>query len=194
MNKDESQAFERELGRIQALIGALENLADPQAREPAKELLQVVLDLHGTGLARLLELVSEAEEAGQKLLNALAKDEQVRALLLLHGVHPQDLESRVRKAVDTMRPFLGTQGIQIELSSVAEGKVRLRLQGNWQGQQLATEALRRELEEAIFEAAPDAAGIEIEGLVEPAARPREIFVPVSSIPRRNKQGASAAGT
>jgi len=194
VNKDESQAFERELGRIQALIGALENLADPQAREPAKELLQVVLDLHGTGLARLLELVSEAEEAGQKLLNALAKDEQVRALLLLHGVHPQDLESRVRKAVDTMRPFLGTQGIQIELSSVAEGKVRLRLQGNWQGQQLATEALRRELEEAIFEAAPDAAGIEIEGLVEPAARPREIFVPVSSIPRRNKQGASAAGT
>jgi len=192
VNKDESQAFERELCRIQELIGALEDLADPQARERAKELLQVVLDLHGTGLARLLELVSEAEEAGQKLLNALAQDEQVRALLLLHGVHPEDLESRVRKAVDTMHPLLGTQDIQIELLSVAEDKVRLRLQGDWQGQHLTIETLRREIEEAIFEAAPDAAGIEIEDLMEPAARPREILVPVSSIPRRNKQGVSAA--
>ena len=98
----ESAAFEQEVRRIEALIQVLEGLPDPTAREAAKELLQVVLDLHGKGLARILKLVSETGTAGQTLLDAMAKDDQVRGLLLLHGLPPDDAEVRVRQALDSI--------------------------------------------------------------------------------------------
>ncbi|CAB3699335.1 MAG TPA: hypothetical protein DCL53_11185 [Thauera sp.] len=117
----ESAAFEQEVRRIEALIQVLEGLPDPTAREAAKELLQVVLDLHGKGLARILKLVSETGTAGQTLLDAMAKDDQVRGLLLLHGLPPDDAEVRVRQALDSVASHLRIQGIGVALMQGLSG-------------------------------------------------------------------------
>ena len=186
MNEGDTQALERDLVRIEEAIRALDALSDPRGREQAKELLQVVLDLHGAGLARLLELVSTAGAAGQSILDSLAEDEQVRGLLLLHGLHPQDLESRVQRAVEKMRPFLGTHGLRLELLETGEEIVRLKVHGNWQDKSAKT--LQRDIEIAILDAAPDVTRVEVEGLAEPSARAQEIFVPVPPIPRRKREG------
>jgi len=182
MNDADPHSLERDPGRIEELIRALEALSDTRAREQAKELVQVVLDLHGAGLARLIELTTTTGAAGQTLLDAFADDDQVRSLLLLHGLHPRDLESRVERAVEKMHPFLGTHGLRLELLQSGEELVRLKLHGNWQDKKLSAKTLKRDIE-----AAPDAARVEVEGLAEPPARPTEVFVHVPPIPSRKRE-------
>jgi Fe-S cluster biogenesis protein NfuA len=150
--------------RIDELIAALEALDDPRAREPAKELLQVVLDLHTNGLARLMEIVADAGVMDDAMVEAFERDAGVSALLLLHGLHPQDLPTRVSRAVEKMRPLLGAQGIQIELLDAAEEAVRVRVAGRLQGKHNSVGELQQEIERAIFEAAPEAMRVEIAGL------------------------------
>ncbi|OAJ59447.1 hypothetical protein A6V36_27805 [Paraburkholderia ginsengiterrae] len=152
--------------RIEELIAALEALDDPRAREPAKELLQVVLDLHTNGLARLMEIVSAAGVLDDAMVEAFERDAGVSALLLLHGLHPRDLSARVSRAVEKMRPLLGAQGIQIELLDAAQDAVRVQVTGRLQGKHNSVGELQREIERAIFDAAPEAMRVEIAGLPE----------------------------
>ncbi len=157
------------LGRVQELIAALEGSPEPAAAAPARELVQLVLDLHGNGLARMLAIIADAGN-GRVLLERLAIDEQVKGLLLLHGLHPEDLETRVRNAVSKLRPHLAVIGVSVQAVGIEGGAVRLELRcgGNGHGP-LRTDALRREIEDAIFDAAPDVAGIGIEGLPVPTS-------------------------
>jgi len=191
VNEADPQALARDLVRVEGAIRALEALSDPRAREQAKELVQVILDLHGAGLARLLDVLSGAGTAGQSILESLADDEQVRGLLLLHGLHPQDLESRVQGAVEKMHPFLGTHGLRLELLAAGEELVQLRLHGNSQGK--SADTLKQDIETAILDAAPDVARVEIDGLSEPV-RVTEIYVPVGPIPRRKREQMGAGET
>ncbi len=175
--------------RIDELIAALEALDDPRAREPAKELLQVVLDLHTNGLARLMEIVSAAGAMDDAMLEALERDAAVSALLLLHGLHPRDLLTRVSRAVEKMRPLLGAQGIQIELLDAAQEAVRVRVAGRLQGKHNSVGELQQEIERAIFEAAPETMRIDIAGL--PDVNVHELrFVPHrSEVASRTEAGA-----
>ncbi|MFH0343469.1 MAG: NifU family protein [Chromatiales bacterium] len=188
MNDADPRTLERDPGRIEELIRALEALSDTRAREQAKELVQVVLDLHGAGLARLIELITTTGAVGQTLLESFADDDRVGSLLLLHGLHPQDLESRVERAVEKLHPFLGTHGLRLELLQSGGELVRLKLHGNWQDKKLSAKTLKRDIETAILDAAPDVARVEVEGLAEPQASPKEVFVPVPSIPSRKREG------
>jgi hypothetical protein len=160
----DSRSVAAQQRRIEELIAALETLDDPPARESAQELLQVVLDLHTNGLARLLEIVSSAGAMDDAMLEAFERDASVSALLLLHGLHPQDLPTRVARAVEKMRPLLGVQGIQIELLDAAEEAVRVKVAGRLQGKHNSVGELRQEIELAIFEAAPETMRVDIAGL------------------------------
>jgi Fe-S cluster biogenesis protein NfuA len=94
------------------------------------------------------------------------EDKQVQAMLLLHGLHPDDLETRVRRAVDRLRPHLGVHGLRLDVVEIVNGTVRLRLHGRGAA---ATKApllwtLPGEIEDAVLEAAPDLDKILIDGL------------------------------
>jgi Fe-S cluster biogenesis protein NfuA len=155
---DDLQARER-AARIEQLLEQLDALADPAARETGTELVQTLVELYGEGLARIVALAAERDD-GEALAGALAGDEVVAHLLLLHGLHPVPVEARVESALEEMRPYLGSHGGDVELLGVDEGVVRLQLQGTCSGCPSSTQTLRHGIEEAIHKAAPDIERIE----------------------------------
>ncbi len=165
--------------RIGELIATLEALPDLEARDCAKELVQGILELHAAGIDRMLAILADSGESGRPVLEAMARDRTVSALLLLHGVHPHDLAARVLQAVNKLHVELAAQGIRIELLRASEASVRVKLTGRWQGKSFSSAALTLEIEQAIFEFAPDVAAIEIDGMEEINVHPIK-FMPASA--------------
>jgi Fe-S cluster biogenesis protein NfuA len=170
-NTLDARDFQARLERLDALLREVERSADPAARARTQEIVQAVLELHGTGLERLLERITEAGEAGRTILETCARDDLVRGRLLLHGLHPLDLETRVREALEAVRPYLRSHGGNVELLGVDEGVVRLRLEGSCHSCPSSAVTMRQTIEEAILGKAPDVTAVEVEGLTEAAAEP-----------------------
>jgi Fe-S cluster biogenesis protein NfuA len=164
----DAREFQAELQRLDGLLREADRFTDPAARAHAQALVQAVLRLHGAGLERLLHHLSAAGELGQEILDSCTQDDVVSGLLLLHGLHPLDLEARVRQALDGVRPYLRSHGGNVTLVGVDEGLVRLRLEGSCNGCPSSAVTMRQTIEEAITAKAPDASGIEVEGEIEHA--------------------------
>ncbi len=147
--------------RIEILMGELA-AASPAVRGKAEELVRLLMQLYGAGLERILTIVDNIDDAGQAaagpIFARLAADDLVASLLVVHDLHPLDLETRVARALDHVRPDLGLHGDEVELLGVEDGVVRLRLEGK-----ASTAPAKRAIEKAIQEAAPDIARIEVEG-------------------------------
>jgi len=158
----------RRIEHLETLIQNLERLPDPTARDQARELVQTLLDFHGTALGRLLGRVGDLGEPGHALIASLADDDIVSSLLLLYGLHPLDMETRVEQALERVRPLLRSHHGDVELLSVVNGVVRLRMQGSCHGCPSSALTLKNAIEEAIYASAPDVAAIEVEGVVEAA--------------------------
>ena len=144
---------EEALRRIEERIGALDALPESRGRDAARELLEAVLDLHGLALARILGIAATSGH-GEALFDAMGSDEQVAAVLLLHGLHPKMPEARVREALKALAPGLRAEGAEVSLLEIRDGVARLRLVAPGAARE-AVAMLRREIEEAIVEAAPD---------------------------------------
>src|SRR5271168_3937008 len=110
--------FQQRAKSIETLVSKLEQAADPAIRSTAKDLLQAVMELHGSGIERALEIVHEAGEPGTEIIDRLGQDELVRGLLLLYGLHPLDMQSRVVQALQSANAFLRSQGASAELESI----------------------------------------------------------------------------
>ena len=104
-------------------------------------------------------------------LARLTEDEQVRSILLLHGLHPEDLETRVRRAVERLRPYLGVHGLRLDVVEIAKGTARLKVHPRNGAMPKASLlwTLPSEIEDAIVEAAPDIDKVIIDGLEPPSA-------------------------
>jgi Fe-S cluster biogenesis protein NfuA len=169
--------------RVEGLVRKIESLPDPEARAAAVELMQSLLDFHGAGLDRLMEIVSEEGEAGYRIFDRLACDELTGSLLLLYGLHPVPLEERVMQALDKVRPYLDSHGGNVELLGIEGGVVRLKLQGSCKTCPSSSLTLKLAIEEAIYRAAPDVTAIEAEGVAEqPTPAPSNGFVQIGKRP------------
>ncbi len=152
------------IGRVEGLLGELESLADPAARDVALETVQAVLELYGAGLERIVEQV------GKDCTTALAADELVEHVLLLHGLHPVSVEERVSAALDGVRPYLGSHGGDVELLGVSDGVATVRMRGSCEGCPASAMTLKLAIEDAVLKAAPDVERVEAEDeTAEPAA-------------------------
>jgi Fe-S cluster biogenesis protein NfuA/nitrite reductase/ring-hydroxylating ferredoxin subunit len=183
--------FRERMGRIDGLVRDLEGIAAPAAQAAAKTLLQALLDLYGTSLERIFEIIYQSPVSGQALIDELAQDELVGSLLLLHGLHPLGLETRVTQALEKVRPYLGSHGGNVELIGLEDGLVRLRLQGSCNGCPSSAMTLKLAIEEALQEYAPDMAGLVVEGVVAEPPKPAN-FVPLSQLHRKPKTPPTGA--
>jgi Fe-S cluster biogenesis protein NfuA len=160
------ELFDQRMREIDSLVAKIEQCSDPAAQEAMRELVRALLDVHAAGLARVLQLLSQAGDQGRGILGACAEDTVVKNLLLLHGLHPEDLETRVQQALDQVRPHLRSHGGDVELLGVESGTVRLRLQGHCDGCPSSRVTLHSTVEQAIYDAAPDVAAVEVEGITD----------------------------
>lgn len=152
----------RQMVQVMELIARIDRVAGSEAGQSVHELVQVLLEMHGEGLKRIVRAVKQAGPAGEKLLDALAGDEYVAGLLLLHDLHPASLEARVGRAVDKVRGYLRSHGHDVELMGISEGAVSLRMKGDCQGCPTLADSLKMTIEKAIYDAAPDASSVTIQ--------------------------------
>jgi Fe-S cluster biogenesis protein NfuA/nitrite reductase/ring-hydroxylating ferredoxin subunit len=179
----DDKGLQERVTRMEALLGEIETLSDPNARSKAAEVVGVLLELYGEGLARMMEVVAEGEER-ERTFDAFAEDELVSHLLLLHGLHPLDLETRVVRALEEVRPYLLSHGGNVELLGVEEGVARLRMQGSCSGCPSSTVTLKLAIEEAIQKTAPDLERIQAEGVAE---EPRPTIIAGPTLRKKEKK-------
>ncbi|MGW5549123.1 NifU family protein [Nocardia beijingensis] len=145
----------REAGdRIETLLEA-SSAGGALARERAEQLVRELVGLYGAGLTRVIELLDDAA------VERLARDDLVASLLLVHGLHPHDVTTRVANALDSVRPYLGSHGGDVHLVDIADGVVRLELAGSCKSCPSSSVTLELAVEDAVRAAAPEIESIEV---------------------------------
>src|SRR5579859_404516 len=172
--------------RIEEILGALRSGA-PAVAAAAEELTGLLVGLYGDGLARIMAVLGESGPAGARLIAKLTEDPLVESLLLLHDLHPLDVDARVQRALDQVRPYLGSHAGGVEYLGVTDGVARLRLEGSCHGCPSSTVTVRLAIEDAVKNAAPEVTEVVVEGMTEPPAGSRTLL----QIGRR-PDGAGAA--
>lgn len=176
--------------RVEQLLDEV-GAADPMAATAASELVRELLELYGTGLARILAMLDDlAPGVGGRL----GEDTLVAGLFALHDLHPVDVRTRVERALDEVRPYLGSHGGDVELVDVADDVVHLRLLGSCNGCGASASTLEMAVDGAIRQAAPEIDRLEVEGAVDPTEA-NEGLIPLSSLTiRRGEHDATGGGT
>jgi Fe-S cluster biogenesis protein NfuA/nitrite reductase/ring-hydroxylating ferredoxin subunit len=154
------------IARVQELSEQLEGVQDFQARAIADELVSSVIQLYGDGLERIFAALDD------DMRDRLAADGVVASLMLIHGLYPIDLETRVREALDSVRPYMESHGGDVELLGIEDGVARMRLVGHCDGCPASESTLELAIKKALEETAPDLEGLEVEGV---QARPAPAF-------------------
>jgi Fe-S cluster biogenesis protein NfuA/nitrite reductase/ring-hydroxylating ferredoxin subunit len=150
-------SLQKRTHQIESLIAKLDAIGDPEARATSLALVRALTDFYGGGIERILELTADA--AGVEIIDRLAEDSLVSSLLLLHGLHPLDVETRVLQALERVRPYLGSHGGDVELAGIDGEVVRLRMKGTCQGCPSSTRTMKLAIEDTVFEAAPEVTSI-----------------------------------
>lgn len=143
--------------RIQTLLDASSS-GGAVARERAEQLVREVTDLYGAVLERMMDVALAADP---DLADRFAADDLVASLLLVHGLHPYDVERRVSDALDSVRPYLGSHGGDVSLLGVDDGVVRLQFQGSCKSCPSSAVTLELAVEDAVRAAAPEIDSIEV---------------------------------
>jgi len=136
--------------------------ADPA--ETAEELVRLLVGLYGEGLEHIVAALAGRGEAGAEMLAALATDPLVESLLILHDLHPLSVDERVQRALDEVRPYLGSHAGGVQYLGVCDGIARLRLQGSCDGCPSSTVTVKLAIEGAVLGAAPEVAEVVVEGM------------------------------
>jgi Fe-S cluster biogenesis protein NfuA len=179
-NMPPDKDLQKRMQRIGEIVEQLESTADPNARAIAKELLESLLALHGAALEKILSITSQAGETGESLIRKFGGDQLISSLLLLYGLHPCDMQTRVTAALEKSRGFLDSHSAKAELVSISDdGAVTLRLHLKPGGCGSTAATVKSTLEAAVQDAAPDASSI----LVQEAdnGAPRSGFVSVAQL-------------
>lgn len=130
--------------------------------ERAEELVRLVVGLYGEGLARL------AHQLDPEVLASIAADPLVGSLLLLHGLHPDDTDTRVRRALQRLAR---ESGVVVEQAYVDPTGVVLVTLGESRGCPATGLALLDLVENAVLEAAPEVTGVRLESTPTTKAQP-----------------------
>jgi Fe-S cluster biogenesis protein NfuA/nitrite reductase/ring-hydroxylating ferredoxin subunit len=157
--------------RIEELLATLRSTSG-RAAAAAEELVRLLLGLYGDGLGHIMDALAAEGAAGDAVRDRLLADPLVESLLLLHDLHPLDVDTRVQRALDRVRPYLGSHAGGVEYLGVGpDGVARLRLEGSCHGCPSSTVTVRLAIEGAVQDAAPEVTEVVVEGMTEPPGPP-----------------------
>jgi Fe-S cluster biogenesis protein NfuA len=147
---DEAEATAR---RVDGLLAELRGGPDPRAAAVAEELTRCLVQLYGTGLARIVAGI------GPRLSAEICADPLVESLLLVHDLHPLDTDTRVRQAV--ARAWPGPGEVRY-LGIDAAGVAHLRLTAGRSGCGSSRQTGPGEVEAIVRQAAPELTDVHVE--------------------------------
>ncbi|MFE2044444.1 hypothetical protein ACFXAZ_26675 [Streptomyces sp. NPDC059477] len=145
---------ERAGRRVEAALDRLAATGDPAATAAAEELVASLMEFYGAGLARILDLLPAPAARTDELLG----DDLVASLLLLHDLHPEDLTTRIGRALDRV----GGTRPEVLGHDETTGTLRLRtVSGTGCGCSSTAPDVRRAAEEALACFAPEVTAVEV---------------------------------
>ncbi|MEE1940200.1 NifU family protein [Streptomyces sp. TRM 70361] len=212
MTWDDEYARAR-VARAEELLAGLETLPDSAAAARATETVETLVDIYGECLARIMDHLGRcapgapaagdaggadhgdgAGDAGTGPAHRIAADELVGHLLLVHDLHPDPVEIRIRRALDALRRRPAFGGSEVELLEVSGTAARIRLRAGGRGcpssSQSSPDALERAVREAVSAAAPEIGHPDVETV--PVAAPAAL-IPVDSLFRKPALTAERGG-
>ena len=134
--------------------------------------MRLLLGLYGEGLSHIMDVLAAEREAGGAVRDRLLADPVVESLLLLHDLHPLDVDARIQRALDRVRPYLGSHAGGVEYLGVgADGVARLRLEGSCHGCPSSTVTVQLAIQGAVEDAAPEVTEVVVEGMTDPPEPP-----------------------
>jgi len=177
---DSEKEFQEKMRQLGTLVGELDQMPGGGSKVAARELVQLLMEVHRTGLERMMEVVFQAGTGASSaaIIDRLGQDPIVRNLLLLYSLHPDDLETRVLRALDVARARLRKLDGRVDLVSFHEGAVQLRLHTSGHSRGSTIKDLRAIVEGAIYDLAPDVTSLTILASEEESSSG---FVPLQSL-------------
>jgi len=161
---DQSLAYDQVLNRIAELAEELSDHPDPAVANKVGELLDWVDAFHRDGLGRLIEMTRQWR--GEIFLEAVAGDPITGTLLAVYGLGEgpegtEEAEAAVLAALETVRPLVESHGGAIDVESVVDGVVTLRLKGTCDGCPSSSATLTYGVEAALRDGWPNFRRMEV---------------------------------
>lgn len=140
--------------RIESLLDELRSSTEGRVWLRVEELVRLLTELYGEGMARTLELAAGHPD----LVARLARDDLVGSLMVLHDLHPEPLGQRVAAAVEAVTPRLRTAEAAVEITHLdpEAGTVTMTVTATGSGCGSAAGPLADAVRQAVGDAAPDA--------------------------------------
>ncbi|MBG0850547.1 hypothetical protein I2W78_01415 [Streptomyces spinoverrucosus] len=168
---------------VEDVLDRLAASGDRTACEAAEELVRVLMEFYGAGLARVMDLV-ERDPGASATRDALLGDELVASLLVLHGLHPEDARSRIARALDGLPQPVENAGFD-----PATGVLRLRPTGSGGCGCGGTEAVEQAARDALACFAPEVTSVELQ-----APAPEPVLLQIGSAPPGAGTGGRSPAT
>ncbi|MFJ9680725.1 hypothetical protein ACIRP2_22130 [Streptomyces sp. NPDC101194] len=108
--------------RIDEVLERVTAAGDPKGVAAAEELVRILMDFYGAGLARIIDGLRAAPgRETADTLDELLGDELVSSLLVLHDLHPEDTGTRIGRALAAVR-----DPVEVVTFDESTGTLRLR--------------------------------------------------------------------
>jgi len=177
--------------RVDELLGALSSGGFGGAALAAEELVRLLVGLYGDGLTQIVAVLAGQGPAGREMLLKLAEDPLVESLLLVHDLHPLDVDSRIQRALDRVRPYLGSHAGGVQFVGLSDGVARLRLEGSCHGCPSSTATVELAISGAVKDAAPEVTEVIVDGMT---AAPEPALLQIGRRPPEQNLPAGNAGS
>lgn len=153
MTASDELAYGEILDRVAELATGLLECGDDRLAADAEELLDWLDVYHREGLGRFVEMVRQWR--GELFLEQAALDPVVGELLATYSLGTDTdsaaAERVIQIALDEVRPYIHSHGGEVEVRSVADGVVLLRMHGTCNGCTAADDTVTRRIEVALRE-------------------------------------------
>jgi Fe-S cluster biogenesis protein NfuA len=152
MASEDDLTYSEVLGRIGELAEELSEHPDRNVAEAVGELLDWIDAFHRDGLGRLVEMIRSWR--GEIFLESVSADEIVGTFLGAYGLGEggqtvAEATASVEAALEEVRPLVESHGGAIEVVSVADGVVTVRMKGTCDGCPSSAATLTYGVEQAL---------------------------------------------
>ncbi|MEU8964687.1 hypothetical protein AB0C89_23695 [Streptomyces sp. NPDC048491] len=169
--------------RVEEILEHLAATGDAETAAAAEELVRVLMDFYGAGLARIVELLGTrvaSAGSGSGGLTGLLEDDLVTSLLVLHDLHPEDTVTRIARALADVQ----SHAVELVAFDEATGTLHLRSAGadTGCGCPSTAAAARTAVETALACYAPEVTSVD---LAEQPAERAPVLLQIGNAPPGN---------